>query len=239
MRNWEIDMVDIKPIVDREGFYALNQSFEDGKFAEGVQKYLDELNQTKERMRKEWHRATYFYSIDRDVVRRMGELLDKEIEYCTFYLETQERKKEPNFNQWTFIKREDVEFNSYDKKIADGEQWVKTNGKVKATIAFDRTKKTVGIEVRFANDSHKLDFTDYHENAEICKKSHVKSPESIQKRVEEYKKYADKVIMEHQFPSWTPEKTRFDLLKKLLNVECKSSLKTKIELLKEEKQCQL
>ena len=133
-------MVDIKPIVDREGFYALNQSFEDGKFSEGVQKYLDELNATKESMRKEWHRATYFYSIDRDVVRRMGELLDKEIEYCKFYLEIQERKKSEQLNQWILIMEEDIDF-GYRTKI--GEQWVMTNGKVKAVIPVSYTHLTL------------------------------------------------------------------------------------------------
>ena len=231
-------MVDIEPMIKRDNIFSLTERSE-YDFTEGVQKYLKELQETRQKMGHEWYHATYFYFVDRECVKKIAEIIDKEIVYCEFYLEHQERKKAENFNQWTFIKREDVHFVSYDKEIADGEQWTKTNGKVKATIAFDRTKKTVGLEVSFVNDSHKLDFIDYHVNAEICKKSHMKSLESIQDRVEEYKRYADKVLKEHQFPSWTPEKTRFDLLKKLLNVEGKSSLKTKNELLKEDKQCKL
>ena len=205
-------MTDIIPQLDRCRFYAITQ----GVNTESIQKYIEELESTRERMRKEWRPVSYFYNIDSRVVREMGEMIDKEIEYCKFYLKTQERKNTEQFNRWITIKREDVKFCSYDKDIADGEQIVKTNGKVKAIIEFDRTKKMVGITVRFENDSHILDFMTYHENAKIRKKSNLKNEDSIKKRVKKYKDYADRVIEENLYP-YSPEKNRFDLLKKLLH----------------------
>ena len=183
--------------------------------AESVQTYLDDLTKFKDELNT--MRFTYTHNLfgSDKLLKEIQELISREIKLCSFYSEYQERcASEPNFNQWIFKKKEDIN-PRYGWQEAQGDQWVKTNGKLKATIQFDRSGKRVKISLSFDNDSSALSFMDrYGENK--IKPVHLKNETSIANKVAEFKIKADAYLSDHKYPGYCAEKNSINTLNKLL-----------------------
>ena len=182
---------------------------------ETVQNYLEELTKFKDELNT--MHFTYRHNLlgSDKLINEIQELVDNEIKLCSFYQEYQKRyESEPHFNQWIFKEKEDITpmFNWVDVK---GEQWTKTNGKIKAIIQFDRSGKRVKISLSFENDSATLNFMDRYEENKI-KPVHLKNLTSIANKVVEFKMKADACISNHKYPIYCAEKTSIDTLNKLL-----------------------
>jgi len=137
--------------------------------------------------------------------------IDQELEYCLFYDEYQNRKAStPNLGEWVFTKQEDIE-PEYSWREVPGEQWTKTNGRIKATIQLDRTSLMVKITLEYKNDSNHLKFYEapYREKPSV---THLKSENSISDKIQELKNEADAFLMANLSPHYS----QYDLLNQLL-----------------------
>jgi len=186
-----------------------------GVSTETVKNYLDELNKFKDEL-NDIH-FTYRHSLfgSDELVKEIQNLIEEELNLCSFYFEYQKRYvSEPNFNQWVFKEKEDIKprFNWVE---VQGEQWVKTNGKIMAIIQFDRSGKRVKISLSFENDSSTLSFEDRYVENKI-KPVHLKNEASIANKVAEFKMKADAYLSNHEYPQYCAEKTSIDTLNKLL-----------------------
>jgi hypothetical protein len=208
--------VNIRPMLRRSIYDFTRKDFE-----ESVKDYLKFLEQVSSILSKDAWEVDKYLPHSSDYEKQVKEAIQQEITYCKFYLNLQERKEKEKLDEWVLIKREDVE-TYWGQDIADGEQWIRSNGRIKATIKFDRTKTMVGIEVRFDNDNQFLKFISYDNRLSL--KSHLKNQNSIKQRLEEYKEYAEKVLGEHLFPEYLSEKRSFDVLKSLLCVTCNKTV---------------
>lgn len=186
--------------------------FQEGVTTATIQKVLDELTEYYNWVHGEvgWIAQNRLF-LSKDLLEKMEAKLQDEIKYCKFYLELQERKKEPNFNKWIFHKKEEIK----PEWSVQGDQWIKTNGRIKAIIEIDRSGKMTKINAKFRNDSETLEFTDYYHHPKI-RASHAKNPQSIKEKIEQYKEYADKFLKERQFPQYNEEQRSFTLLKQIL-----------------------
>jgi len=207
-------LVTVIPTLRRDSYHFNAESF-----SEDVKRYLTALEEAKELLKNSAWTVNRLLLNDSSMEKNVMEEIEREIKYCKFYLDLQERQSNESLNQWVFNKKEDIEQPDYYREPT-GEQWVKSNGRIKAIIQFDRTKKMVGLEVKFKNDNQILNFYDsYYDNENLSRKSHLKSPESINERVEEYKAYADEVMKNRLFPKWNQELNNFHLLQKLLVIK--------------------
>ena len=120
-----------------------------------------------------------------------------EISYCNFYRECTERQKEPNFNQWTFLKKEEIK-PLYGWQKPQGEQWTKTNGRVRATIQYDRSGIMVKLTLSYKNDSPTLEFI---ENVKDVV-AHASKESSINAKVVDLKKTAEAFMGVHLLPRY-------------------------------------
>lgn len=207
-------MINVVPTLRRDYYH-----FSPETFSEDVKRYLTALEEAKELLKNSAWNVNYLLLNDSSMLKNVMEEIEREIKYCKFYLDLQERESNESLNQWVFNKKEDIEKPDYYQEPT-GEQWVKSNGRIKAIIQFDRTKKMVGLEVKFKNDNQILQFYDgYYDNKDLSRKSHLKSPESIIIRVEEYKAYADEVMKKRLFPRWNQELKNFQLLQQFLAIK--------------------
>lgn len=216
-------MIDIMNIVRREIWKGVNP--------EGVGAYVKELEETKRELEKLPYSADRMFGIDKRK-KEIIDSIDHEIALCRFYFELNRRKKEPNFNEWVFLKKEDRQkaLNEYDRWRVRGDSWTKTNGKIRATIDIETplTMKKITLSIR--NDAKNLNFTDTEDIAT----SNLKSEASINNKIAEYKEKAEMLFAEHQFPRYCYEKRSFDILKELLQVEMEK--KKEVEATREGKQ---
>ena len=142
-------------------------------------------------------------------------MVDNELKHCSFYFEYQKRcESEPTLSQWIFKDKEDIK-PRWEWVVVPGEQWVKTNGKIRAIIQFDRSGKRVKISLIFENDSSTLSFVDRYEGDKF-KPVHLKNETSIANKVAEFKVEADAYLSDHEYPLYCAEKTSIDTLNKLL-----------------------
>lgn len=179
---------------------------------ETVQVYLKELTKFKDELHT--MHFTYLHNLFgcRDLLKEIQELIDKEINFCSFYFEYQKRcESEPNFNQWIFKNEEDI----ISRWEVHGEQWIKTNGKIKAIIQLDRSGKRVKISLSFENDSSTLGFMDRYVKNKF-RSVHLKNETSIANKVSDFKMKADVYLSEHEYPQYCAEKTSIETLNKLL-----------------------
>ena len=189
----------------------VRRSFWHGITTESVQTYLEELTKFKDELNT--MHFTYLHGLfgSSVLLKKIQELINRELNLCAFYEEYQKRcESEPQFNQWSFKEKEDIE-PRYNWEVL-GEQWVKTNGKIKAIIQFDRSGKRVKISLSFENDSATLNFMDQYKIRPV----HLKNETSIANKVAEFKMEADAYISEHEYPLYCAEKTSIDTLNKLL-----------------------
>jgi len=190
--------------------FALWQEFS----AKSVEIYLKELNEMKEKLKAiGWdYQRSLFGS--KDLLEKLENSLGTEISYCNFFKEYLTRRLEANFDLWVFTKKEDIK-TLYEWKKPQGDQWTKTNGRVKATIQLDRSGAMVKISLEFENDSLQLQFLEHKE----CQPCHVKTESSIAEKVQAFKTYADAFMKEHEMPRYCSERAEYDILQKLLCVE--------------------
>lgn len=201
---------DFNLVIKRESY-----DFQNGVNPETIKQRLQALTEYYEWLHKEggWTARRHLF-LSEELVGAIEKQLQQEISYCKFYLEIQEKMPKPNFNKWIFAKKGEPGYED-DWQKPNCEQWVKTNGRIKAIVEIDRSGKMTEIRVQFKNDSGTLTFIDYYSHPKI-KPSHVKSPESITERIKEYKQYADKFLKEHMFEQYNEEARSFNLLKKIL-----------------------
>lgn len=193
----------------------IRRRFWDEVSTDTVQDYLKNLIKFKDEL-KTIH-FTYLHDLfgSNDLIKEIEELVDKEINLCSFYFDYQKRcESEPNFNQWVFKEKDDIE--PKWGREAQGDQWVKTNGKIKATIQFDRSGKRVKISLSFMNDSAILNFMGRH--VEKIKSVHLKNETSIARKVDEFKTKADTYLSDHEYPIYCAEKLNIEILNKLLHI---------------------
>jgi len=200
-------MIDLMLNVRRRFWYGVS--------TEEVQDYLDGLTKFKDELESMHFNYRHNLFGSDKLIKEIQELVDKEIKVCSFYFEYQKRcESEPTLSQWIFKDKEDIRPMFPWNKVP-GEQWTKSNGKIKAIIQFDRSGKRVKISLSFENDSIALSFNDRSVGNEI-KPVHLKNETSIANKVAEFKMTADAYLSDHEYPLYCAEKTSIDTLNKLL-----------------------
>lgn len=154
-----------------------------------------------------------------ELYKKMLDTLTWELKYCQFHREILNRMKdEPNFNLWVFTKKEDIK-PLYDWRPPEGDEWTRTNGRVKATIRIMRREKSTSIQVTYRNDSKVLTFVDQYNEGDSKPRS-LKNEDSINHYIEELKKEADERLSnaELMYPRGNIEKQNLEGLNKLLHI---------------------
>ena len=206
-------MIDVEVRVKREPFFWQEVS------PKMVEAYLKELNEAKETLRNFGFAYEHSLFGSGKLLDSLNRNIEREISYCEFYKEYNHRHEtEPNFNQWILTKVEDIKTaGEWDKP--QGEQWTKTNGRVKAIIQFDRSGLRVKITLKFKEDCNALKFLpDYNWQKQIPT-AHLQNEKSIETKVKEFKAMADDFLSQKLLPRYEPAETNLDILKKLLCIE--------------------
>lgn len=190
--------------------------YRDGVTPATVQERLKALTEYFDWVHREggWIARNHLF-LSKELVEQVEAKLKQEIDYCKFYLELQERRKEADFDKWVFHKKEELP-PSWD---VQGDQWIRANGRIKAIVEIDHSGKMTAISVKFRNDSTTLRFMDDYYGQPKIQPSHAKNPQSITEKIEEYKRYADNFLKEHQYPQYNGEARSFTLLKQILCIE--------------------
>ena len=174
-----------------------------GVSSETVKRYREELEELKERL----DAFSFIYEhnlFGGEVLKALRDEIEGEIKYCLFYEEFKLRLSEPTFSEWVFTMK------------PKGEQWTKTNGRIKAIIELDRTGIMVKVTLRYENDSRNLIF--YEENRYTKSPYwHLKSDASIMAKVQELRKEANAFLNEHLNPLYSQYEAK--LLRELLHLE--------------------
>lgn len=189
-----------------------------GVSPETVKRYREELEELKKKI------SDFSFLYERnlfgssDLKRALDTEIDQEIKYCLFYDEYLKRQTEPNFNEWVLRKQEEINLNKENWQKVPGDQWTKTNGRIKAIIQFDKTGIMTKIALDFKNDSDSLKF---YEGESSYRKSvvpiaHLKSEASIEARVQDFKNEADTFLNEHLNPLYSQYEA--ELLKQLIHL---------------------
>lgn len=186
-----------------------------GTSPETVKRYREEL----EKLKKELDGFGFIYEHNllgsEELMKSLKGEIDQEIEYCLFYDEYRNREaSDSNLGKWVFMKQEDIK-PEYDWLKVPGEQWTKTNGRIKAIVQLDRTGIMVKITLEYKNDSEHLKF---YERPYALKlpTAHVKSEDSINAKVQELKNEADTFLEDNLNPLYS--QYEIDLLKQLLHL---------------------
>jgi hypothetical protein len=179
-----------------------------GVTPETVKRYLGELEAEKEKLSKLFLDSMF---LNREMMEKLNSLIDQEISYCHFYEEYRKRSSEPNFNTWVFTKQADIK-QKYDWIPVLGDQWTKTNGRMKATIQYANTGSMTKLTLSYRNNCESLNF--YDDNRKDGHSVHLKSEASIQANVNEMKILGDSFLAEHLYPVYTrnDEKVLSELL---------------------------
>ena len=127
-----------------------------GVSPDAVQRYRQEL----EELKKELDSFSFVYDLNllgsKTLMEGLQAVITEEITYCQFYDEYRIREaSDSSLGQWVFTKQEDTE-PLYHWQEVPGDQWTKTNGRVKAIIQLDRTGTMVKITLEYKNDSEYL-----------------------------------------------------------------------------------
>jgi len=189
-----------------------------------VKRYREEL----EKLKKELNDFDFIYGHNllgsEELMKSLKGEIDEEIKYCLFYDEYRNREaSDSNLGKWVFMKQEDIK-PEYDWLKVPGEQWTKTNGRIKAIIQFDRTSIMVKITLEYKNDSEHLKFYEASyrsiKHGEWTRKpptAHLKSEDSINAKVQELKNEADTFLEDNLNPLYS--QYEIDLLKQLLHLK--------------------
>ena len=183
-----------------------------GVTSETVKRYKEELEQMQKDIQDYTHERILFVSPE--ITNGLKSAISQEIKYCLFYDEYLQRQSETKLGQWAFRKQEDIPDLSGWKK-APGEQWVKTNGRIRAVIQFDRTSVMVKISLEYENDSASLNFYEraYHHQVPTVR---LRNENSIKEAVRQFKRDADRFLEDLMFPAGAS--TEFNTLQELLHI---------------------
>lgn len=183
---------------------------------EAVKRYQGELEELGKQLRE----FGFLYSRNllgsEDLKQSLGTAINQEIKYCLFYDEYLNRQYEVNFGVWVLTKQEDIEgpqYHSWQKPL--GEQWTKTNGRIKAIIQFDRTSIMTKLTLTYQNDSEHLNFCQSTDNHKV-KPTHLRSENSINAKVQDLKNEADAFLGDHFYPLYSQYEV--ELLNQLLHI---------------------
>jgi hypothetical protein len=158
------------------------------------------------------------FDLDYNAEKEIENLLDNELKLCEFYFEIQKRMKKPDYNKWVFVKEADREkkLGEYSWTI-EGDCWIKDNGKIRAKLIVAKREKTTKVSLRFDNINYGFDFLNSNEVG--CQKNgywdyaNLKNPESVEKKIGEYKDMADEFMDKHQLPVFRPEEESYKILR--------------------------
>lgn len=182
-----------------------------------VSDYLKELEETVSHIKDNSFDNHHVLFVNRKMEGTILNTLSAEIDLCKFYLELREKQSlETSFRKWVFTKKENVK-TSYEWVKPKGDQWTKTNGKVKVTVEIDRSGLMTKITLSAKNDSQILKFID-SDDTNPLEKSHLKNLTAINRKIELLKTQADLFLNEHEFPKYNPTNLRHHILSKLLGV---------------------
>ena len=183
-----------------------------------VQEYAIKLQEAREELNKiRWVYESKLWG-NRSLIDKMINEIDTELKYCQFYEEYAEREKtDPMLNTWVFIKKEDV------KPVREwmkpqGDRWIKTNGRIKATIEIDRSGVMTKLTLRYENDSASIEFMDRYRSNKSENIAHLRNEESIKQRISDFKEQVNQEIKQRMFPIYYTEKRNYDVFKKLLHI---------------------
>jgi len=183
-----------------------------------VQDYVRRLQEAKEELKKiRWVYESKLWG-NRSLIDGMINEIDTELKYCQFYEEYAEREKtDPMLNMWVFTKKEDI------KPVREwmkpqGDRWIKTNGRIRATIEIDRSGVMTKITLEYDNDSDSIEFLDRHRRNKSYNVAHLRNEDSIQQRISDFKEIADEFMIQHLFPTYYKEKWNYKILLKFLHI---------------------
>ncbi len=180
--------------------------------SDGYSAYEKELQEKLQAMKETLKIRVHL--VNEELIKKMQAALEDEIKYCQFHREYLDRvANEFGFDGWVFA--ENVESRHWQEPV--GDEWSRTNGRVKATIRItppEKERKMTRIKLSYENDSHILSFIDRY--ADPYKPHHLKNAEAIKQRIEELKADAGKYLDLHLYPRWTPETRSLENLDKML-----------------------
>jgi len=195
-----------------------SNKFWSGFTASAVDEYLNELKTFQETLKKfGWEYESILFGSNK-LLKSIENIITDEIKYCEFYVEHQKIKKDVNFQKWVFTKKEDVK-SLYAWMTPVGDQWTRSNGRIKATIKIDRSGIMTKLTLFYMNDNQYLNFTEKNSFGDPVIKAHLRNEFSINKRIIGMKAFAETYQREHLFPLYTLEHSNFMSLENLLCVE--------------------
>lgn len=154
--------------------------------------------------------------VNEGIIKKMISVLEDELKYCEFHKNMAQLRTETGFNTWVFTEQKDVK-TLYPWNEPEGDEWTRTNGRIKATIRIIKKQKTTSVQLIYKNDNSILTFTDSIEG----KKTHLRKEESINRCIEELKAEADKFLStpRKMYPSYNSEITNLLKLNRILFIE--------------------
>lgn len=197
---------------------TIRRDFWSGFTANAVDMYLKELKDVQETLKKfGWEYETVLFGSNK-LLKSIETIIIDEIKYCEFYIEHQKISKDVNFQKWIFTKNEDIKpLFEWTKPV--GDEWTRSNGRIKATIKIDRSGIMTKLTLFYMNDNQYLNFIENHSSSNPVIKSHLRNGNSINNRITEMKAIAETYQREHLFPLYTLEHSNFTNLENLLCVE--------------------
>lgn len=184
---------------------------------ESVKAYIKRLEEWRDKIdQANWDLPDFMKTTD-SVAQKIKELLSNELQMATIYLDIHERKKAKDFDQWTFVKKEDRDdFDNTWNASSWGDLWIRNNGKTKVQIEIKDNLSSTRITLRISNESRYMDFV-YGYGKEISRKVLYKQ-ESIDRYIETLKAMAVDQMNDHLFPTYCIEQRNFEKMKELLHI---------------------
>jgi hypothetical protein len=188
-----------------------------GVSPESVKRYQEELEELKKKL------SDFDFLYERNLFggglkKALAAEIEQEVKYCLFYEEFGKRQNEPDFGKWVFKTKEEVNAAREYWRAVSGDQWTKTNGRVKAIIQFDKSGIMVKIILSYENDSTNLKFYEkpYNDKDGLAV-VHLKSEASIQTKLQYFQSEADAFLADHLYPLYSQNEAQ--LLRQLLHIE--------------------
>jgi len=185
---------------------------------EGIEQYEKAIEKKLEQLKDTFEIREAL--INKDLIAAMKRALKKELDFCEFYKIYKDRYlNELNFNEWIFTKKENIK-PRWGWNDIEGDQWTKTNGKVKAIILVAKREKNTKVQLSYENDSHsELGFIESDYGSIELDPHYLRNPDSIKQRIKELKGQADHYLKTHLYPRWNTEITNMKGLDKLLCIK--------------------
>lgn len=147
--------------------------------------------------------------------------IDDEIKLCEFYFEYKKKSKDKDFNKWIKLTADHVNKEFYFIRRnykEDTKFYFRRNGRVRVLIIVEKNEKTTKVSLNLSNDSKFIWFLedDYKSYFNEVYFSHLKSEDSILKKVEEYKNLADTSSFKIRNPYYSEELRQAGFLNVLL-----------------------